>query len=102
MFKGTTPSLILTFDEDVDFQDAYSIVVTFATDYHKIILEKSDSELEINSNTITINFTQEETLSFNDGTMLVQMNVLFRDGNRVASNIEEIQWVTNLKNEVMS
>ena len=104
MFKGTTPSLILTFDETsgLDLLEATSVVVTFATDYQKVLFEKSDDELTINSNTITINFTQEETLSFTPGKMLVQMNALFEDGSRVCSDIGTIRWSTNLKNEVMS
>lgn len=104
MFKGTTPSLTLTFDNTfgLDFLDATSVVVTFATDYQKVLFEKSDDELILNGRTITINFTQEETLSFAPGKMLVQMNALLSDGSRICSDIGTICWNTNLKNEVMS
>lgn len=104
MFKGTTPSLILTFDDnfDVDFSDARSVVVTFSTDYRKVILEKADEELTIDGNTITIDFTQEETLSFTAGKMLIQVNAYFDDGTRICSDIQKITWEDNLKNEVMT
>lgn len=101
MFKGTTPILTLIFNDNVDLTEAKSVVVTFATDYHKIIAEKANEELDITSNTIQIAFTQEETLSLKPGRMLVQVNILFSDGNRVCSDIGEVSWVENLKNEVM-
>ena len=101
MFKGTTPTLTLTFDESVDLTEAKSVVVTFATDFHKVIAEKADEELTITANTIEVAFTQEETLSMRPGRMLVQVNLLYDDGSRVCSNIGEGSWVENLKDEVM-
>ena len=102
MFKGTTPTLSLTFPEGTDFSEAEHIVVTFATDYHKVITEKADEELEITDNVISVSFTQAETLAICTGVMLVQVNVLYSDGTRVASEIRSINWNNNLKNEVMS
>ena len=101
MFKGTTPTLTLTFDESVDLTEAKSVVVTFATDFHKVIAEKADGELTITANTIEVSFTQEETLSMRPGRMLVQVNILYDDSSRVCSNIGEVSWVENLKDEVM-
>ncbi len=102
MFQGTTPTLILTFDEEIDFSDAKSVVVTFATDFGKKITEKSDDEISINANVISMSFNQEETLAFLPGPILVQVNVLYSDDSRIASNIGVINWQKNLKNEVMS
>lgn len=102
MFQGTTPTLILTFDEEIDFSDAKSVVVTFATDFGKKITEKSDDEISINANVISISFNQEETLAFLPGPTLVQVNALYSDDSRIASNIGVINWQKNLKNEVMS
>lgn len=101
MFQGTTPTLTLTFDNVIDFSDAKSIVVTFATDYGKRITEKTDDEIIINNNVISISFSQEETLAFLPGPTLVQVNALYNDGSRLASNIGVIEWAKNLKNEVM-
>ena len=102
MFKGTTPTLVLTFDENVDFSEAEHVVVTFATDYHKKITEKDETEMTIEGNTIRILLTQAETLSLRAGSMLIQVNALYSDGSRVASNIATINWINNLKNEVMT
>lgn len=101
MYKGTTPTLTLTFDESINLSEAEHIVVTFATDYHKVITEKADSELTVEDNKIEITFTQAETLAMEPGPMLVQVNLLYSDGNRSASNIGQVEWLYNLKNEVM-
>lgn len=101
MFTGTTPTFILTFGEDVDFTDAKSVVVTFATDYRKVITEKSGDELEIDGNVIRFSFTQEETLAMRPGAKLIQVNVLFSDNSRVASEIVSVTWDRNLKGDVM-
>lgn len=101
MYKGTTPTLTLTFDESINLSEAEHIVVTFATDYHKVITEKADEELIIEDNKIEITFTQAETLAMLPGPMLVQVNLLYSDGNRSASNIDQVEWLYNLKNEVM-
>ena len=102
MYKGTTPIIKLTFNEDVDFSDAESVVVTFATDYHKTITEKTDDELDIIDNMISIHLTQKETLAIRGQKILVQVNVLYSDGNRVASDIKTIHWSENLKGELMA
>lgn len=100
MFQGTTPTIILTFGEDVDFSEAESVVVTFATDFHKVITEFKDEELTIDGNVISRKLTQAETLAM-PGTVLVQVNVLYPDGTRAASNIASFSLDNNLKDEVM-
>lgn len=100
MFQGTTPTIILTFGEDVDFSEAESVVVTFATDYHKVVAEFKDEELTIDGNVISRKLTQAETLAM-PNTVLVQVNVLYPDGTRAASNIVSFSLDENLKDEVM-
>lgn len=100
MFQGTTPTITLTFGEDVDFSEAESVVVTFATDFHKVITEFKDNELTIDGNVISRKLTQAETLAM-PPVVQVQVNALYPDGTRAASNIATIDWTRNLKNEVM-
>ncbi len=101
MYKGTTPTIILTFDSDVDFSGAKSVVVTFATDFHRVMMEKADEELTIEANVIKVRLTQKETLAMKTGPLLIQVNILYRDGSRVASDIVSIDWTPNLKGEIM-
>lgn len=101
MFTGTTPTFTLSFDESVDFSDAKSIVVTLATDYRKELAEKTDDDLEINENIIRFSLTQEESLAMSPGRMLLQVNVLYNNGTRVASEIASVVWDKNLKGDLM-
>lgn len=101
-FDGTSPTLTLVFDEETDFSDAEEIVVTLATDYRKVLIEKEIDELTIFNNTISFELTQEETFSFGADTgILVQANFLFQDGTRACSDIIKTHWHRNLKREVM-
>ena len=100
IYKGTTPMLVLTFDTDLDFTTADNIVVSFATDYHRTIFEKNKRDFQVTSNTITIPFTQQETLALKVSRMLIQMNALFGT-SRVCSDVAVLSWADNLKNEVM-
>ena len=101
MYKGTTPTIILTFDEGVNFTDAKSVVVTFATDYRKVLTEKTGEELEIADNVIRVPLTQKETLAMPTGNILIQTNILYLDGSRLASDIVSLHWTPNLKGEIM-
>ena len=101
MRKGETPTLTMTFDKEIDFGTVASIVATFATDYHKVIFEKTMDEMAIEGSTIHLSFTQEETLSF-PSVMLVQVNFLCYDGTRFATDIQKLRFDENLKDEVMA
>ena len=100
VYKGTTPSITLSFDTELNLAAADSIVVTFATDHRRILFEKSYGELDVGEHTITVTFTQEQTLALKAGPMLIQMNALIGDV-RICSDIAKLQWTENLKNEVM-
>lgn len=102
MFRGTTPTLILSFEDATVFSGAEKIVVTFATDYKKVLFEKTENDFTINENTIEIDLTQEETLYFNEGNIQVQVNILYQNGKRATSTIGKMNWQTGLKNEVMT
>lgn len=101
IYKGTTPSLTLTFDTDLDLTEADSIVVTFTTDYRKPLFEKTGTDLIVDEHTITMYFTQQQTLAIKSHTTLLQMNALFGT-ERVCGEVGKLCWTENLKNEVMT
>ena len=101
IYKGTTPSLTLTFDTDLDLTEADSVAVTFATDYRKPLFEKTGTDLIVDEHAITMYFTQQQTLAIQSHTMLIQMNALFGT-ERICSDIAKLCWAENLKNEVMT
>lgn len=101
MYKGTTPSLIFTFS-DFDPTSAVAIIVTLSADRKTPIIEKDESELTIDTTSVTVALTQEETLSMPSGNVFAQINFLMNDGSRCATNIMSIDFSRNLHSEVMS
>lgn len=104
IYDGTTPTFVLTFQDNPGFDDAKSIVVTISTDYHQKLFELSGEALTIDENTITFSLTQKQTymISKLTGGFLVQVNILYLDGTRCCSTISKVLFEKNLKREVMS
>ena len=104
IYKATTPTFKLTFPDSVDFSTASSIYVTFSDDKEKKLLEKTGASLSIDENVIEVFLTQQETLAFPTGSVLVQVNWTYQEGTvtkRPASTKARIDFKKNLKNEVI-
>lgn len=91
MRRGTTPTN--TFTTDVNLTGA-----TVFVDYEQrgnIILEKTGADLDITvvetqtgtTSTIELELSQEDTLSFKPGEVLIQIRAVYPDGTAIASNI---------------
>lgn len=100
MYKGTTPTIIFTF-EDFDPTTAEKVVVTFSNG-PKPFLEVETEDLEITENSISLWLSQAQSFAMPAGTVNVQINFLFEDGQRAATNIQTITWTPNLHKEVMA
>lgn len=100
MYKGTTPTLTFTFT-DCDPTLAESIIVTIAKQ-GVTVLEKATSALTITETSVSFKLSQEETLAFPTGEVQCQINLLYSDGSRVATNIVKVDWSKNLHGEVMT
>lgn len=96
IIKGTTPTIIFTFT-DFDPTTAEKTIVSFSNG-----LEITETDMDITSDSVSVWLTQEQTLGMMQGTVTVQINFLFADGQRVATNTERINWLNNLHNEVMA
>lgn len=105
MFRGTTPTFTLTFsDEHLDFSDARSIAVTISDRSQHCIVEITESDLTIETNSLSFSLSQEQTLSLPEGNLLVQVNWTYDQGNvvkRACSDVAQIDFRRNLKEEVM-
>lgn len=102
--RGTTPTYTLTFPDNIDFSSASEVIVTFSDVNYNKILEKTTSDITIDSNIISVYLTQEETLLFTTSSVLLQVNWLYDENGtirRCASNIARIRPVRNLVNEVI-
>ena len=95
MYKGTTPTFIFSF-ADFDPTEAEKIIVSFSNG-----LEITEEDLDVTSDSISLWLDQAQTLSMPTGDVTVQINFLFADGQRVATNKTKVNFDRNLHNEVM-
>lgn len=96
MYRGTTPTLTLTFPEGTDFSG--SMVYVSLSNVHKKEILRIENP-SITENVINIYLTQEQTLAL---PSIVYIQVNWTYGNkRACSNIVSIDTKRNLINEVL-
>lgn len=99
IYRGTTP--ILTIQCDFDIAACKELYITFQQ--NKTVLEKRLADVNYVGKVITIKFTQEETLMFDDtaGVVYVQMRGTDHNGNAFATNISAMDVNRILKEGVV-
>ena len=96
MYRGTTPTLILTVPEGTDFSGS-DVYVSFSDQKRNELFRMENPPIE--DNVISIFLTQEQTLAL-PAYVLIQVNWTY--GNRRAcSNIVSIDTKRNLISEVL-
>lgn len=95
MIKWTTPSIQISFDEG-ELAGHEEVFVTLENNGYSQTIKAPD----IVDDTVTINLEQIETACFGRRTRL-QVNVLFPNGIRAASQIFEVNFNDNLYQERM-
>lgn len=100
--RGTTPTFTLTLrDTTIDLGAAQSVYVTFRQ--AKRILTKTNNELDINGNIVSVYLSQAETLGFTENAQTeVQINWVYGDGSRGATKIARVMFGEQLIPEVLS
>ena len=63
MYRGTTPTIQINVSESVDLMLYKSIFVTFKQ-MPSVLIEKTKDEIEVESDSVTVRLSQEETLKF--------------------------------------
>lgn len=95
MRRGTTPTHI--FHTGVDLREADVLYVTY-TQNRKVCVEKDISDCTITADSVEVQLSQAETLSFGAyGEVYIQIRAGFPDGSRIASNIIKTTVETILK-----
>lgn len=85
MYRGTTPSLVFKFPFNISEFNA--LYVTFDQQLGRK-LERTLNDTIVEDNTLIVNLSQEETLSFiSDRPVKVQIRAKKPDGTAMASNI---------------
>ena len=108
MYKGITPTIILTLPESSAILSASNVYVTLADKCKSIT--KTNDELTIEADTeheainISVFLTQSETLAFHKGAVMIQVNWTYQEGGiskRACSTIGKITFAENLLNGVV-
>ena len=108
MYKGITPTIILTLPESSEVLNASHVYVTIADKCKSIT--KQDDELTIEADTeheainISVFLTQAETLEFRKGSVMIQANWTYIESGtskRACSTIGKLTFADNLLNGVI-
>lgn len=98
--RGTTPTISLTFDdESLDLTQASGVYVTF--DSAGNVMTKTGADLDVAERQIDVFLSQEETLSFPIGTVAIQVNWIYADGKRGASEVAYYNFSPQLLGRVL-
>ena len=101
MYKGTTPTIIFDFPNDFDVTQAEKVLVTISAK-GKTLFNLSDESIDVEEHSVSVWLSQKQTLAMPVGEVSAQINLLYADGQRVATNISKIDWQKNLFDEVMA
>ena len=97
MRRGSTPTN--TFTVDIDLTGA-----TLFVSYEQkgcVVLEKTGSDLTVTATSITLELSQEDTLKFTTGEVLIQIRYVFPNGQADASNIIKTTFERIIKDGVI-
>ncbi|MBO7695425.1 MAG: hypothetical protein J6T10_22600 [Methanobrevibacter sp.] len=100
MVRGTTPTLILKLNTDLDVGNMKQIWVTFKSIMNEVTLSKNDIRV-INESDLIISLSQEQTLKFTEGIVSVQVRLLTPDNKAYATKIKTINMSNVLKEGVI-
>lgn len=104
MVRGTTPTFVLTIDDDeLDLTQA-TVYVTFRQDTdkcHGLLITKTGDDIEVKPKEVDVFLSQAETLKFQKGSMQIQLNWVYADGSRACSDIKTIMVEKNLLGMVL-
>lgn len=99
MYRGTTPTITLSFPEGTSFANT-TVYVSLSDDRRNEVMRVTDGDLSIEDNTISLYLTQEQTLAL-PPIVLIQVNWTYGTGERACSNIVSFDTKRNLINEVL-
>lgn len=92
MYRGTTPTITIKVNTDIDLSDLAECWVTFKA--HIGVKEEtfdlSDLVIDPVEKTITVSMTQIETLFFHEGRVFIQVRLRTNNDLAYASEIKEL------------
>lgn len=99
MVQATTPTFVFTLPNSVDTGDMAHVYYSLVQ--NKVDIEKSDTEITIDGQKVSVTLTQADTVRLIPGTAKMQLNWTYSDGTRACSQIVAINITENLLREVV-
>lgn len=102
MYRGTTPTLYLELDTELELADNIAEMwVTFKSPSVEVTKTFDEVIFDAETNKITVTLTQEETLKFYKGDTEVQVRIRTKDDLAYATDIATIDIEKILKEGVI-
>lgn len=101
MYRGTTPTITMKLNTDLSFDLIKEIWVTFKSWKTEVTKTIENCHLDDENKTITVELSQEDTLSFGIGEVAVQLRFVLDNGQAFASPIRKISSEKILKDGVI-
>lgn len=105
ILQGTTPTLTISIDpDDLALTDVTELELAFQQFNQPVLIKHmADCVVDTTENTVSYNFTQEETLAFLPATPLNwQLRLATTNGQIIGTQISLIQISDLISNEVMT
>lgn len=100
MYRGSTPTHVFTLS--IPVEDIKALRLTYAQG-GRTVLEKTEKEVKMEGNLVTLRLTQEETLAFGQTAPVnIQLKVLLNSGAVLPSQIFRVHVDEILSEEVLA
>lgn len=100
MVQATTPTFVLTLPQTVDLSQAANVYFTVSQGMN--VLTKTGDSLTIDENVVSVFLSQAETLAFSVGSIELQLNWTYQNGERACTNVKTVTVDKNLLKKVVS
>lgn len=101
MYRGTTPTLYLELDTELDLSNLAEMWVTFKSPTVEITKTLSEVAFDSETNVITVTLSQNETLQLFNGKADVQVRLRTNDDLAYATDIVDVEIGRILKEGVI-
>ena len=101
MYRGTTPTLYLELDTELDLSNVAEMWITFKSPTVEITKTLNEVAFDAETNVITVTLSQDETLQLYNGKADVQVRLKTSDDLAYATDIVDVEIGRILKEGVI-
>lgn len=103
MYRGTTPTITFTINTELNLADIDVCYITFKSAIGNKTKEfdKAHTVIDLEEKTLTVSFSQADTLLFKQGLVDAQIRLRLVDGRTFASDIKSVNVNRILKDGII-